>query len=262
MKKQYALVCENKNEYQLIKKWANEIVCLCHNIEIIFNPMPDINKYDSVLLVYENECKNDCDIFNSWVGHSHIVTVAGSDEVKKKKAFFDAFCHTAGIPAPVEIERKYLIEYPDIEYLNSLPNCKGVDISQSYLDVPYKNVRIRKRNGIYIKTEKSKITDLIRQETESLISEQEYNRLLAYKNPDLETVCKTRYCLLLDGKYFEIDVFPFWSNVAYLEIELISEDEKVELPPFVKVIKEVTFDKRYTNKSLAKRLKQNTIDEL
>ena len=64
------------------------------------------------------------------------------------------------------------------------------------------------------------------------------------------------------GKYIEIDVFPFWKDKAYLEIELISEDEKVEIPPFIEIIKEVTQDKRYTNKSIAGLLKSNMVDTL
>ena len=259
MKNQYAVVCENKKEYDTVKIWAHEIEALATDVEFVFGPQPDINKYDGVLLVYDNECKNDCAIFNKWVGHSHIVSVWKGN---KQKDFYKALCHLAGIPAPVEIERKYLIKHPDIEYLNSLPNCRGVEISQSYLDIPNANVRIRKRDTIYIKTEKSKLTDLARQETESMISEQEYNKLMAFKHPQLDTVTKTRYCLLWSGKYFEIDVFPFWNDAAYLEIELMSEDEKSELPPFVEVIKEVTFDKRYTNKSIAGYLKQGNINDI
>ena len=41
---------------------------------------------------------------------------------------------------PVEIERKYLIEQPDTQWLQSLPNCEKVDIIQIYLKVDEKEL--------------------------------------------------------------------------------------------------------------------------
>ena len=63
---------------------------------------------------------------------------------------------------------------------------------------------------------------------------------------------KTRYCLSFESRYFEIDVFPFWSDKALLELELLSEDEAFELPPFFEVIKEVTEDSSYKNSVIAR----------
>ena len=106
------------------------------------------------------------------------------------------------------------------------------------------------------------IAFFLREEIECTISQAEYNELSGYRNKQLEVVSKVRYCLLYDGKYYEIDVFPFWKDIAYLEIELISEDEEFTIPDFIEVIKEVTFDKRYTNKSIAGYLKQGNINEI
>ena len=262
MTKQYVLLCENKNDYFEVTSWIKETGIKDKNIEFICNPKPDIHSFEGVIAVFDNHFHNNWQGVNNWAGHSHIMCVTGQNTEDKKKDFYKVFCHMLGIPAPVEIERKYLIEIPDIEYLNSLPNCKGVNISQMYLDIPGKNVRIRNRDGIYIKTEKSKISDITRQEIECTISENEYNELSEYRNEQLEIVSKVRYCLLYDGKYFEIDIFPFWEDIAYLELELTSEDEKVDIPPFIKVIKEVTMDKRYTNKSIASYLHQGNINEI
>ena len=46
-------------------------------------------------------------------------------------------------------------------------------------------------------------------------------------------------------------MYPFWKDRAILEIELADEDEKIDFPEFIKVIKEVTDDERYKNASLA-----------
>lgn len=63
---------------------------------------------------------------------------------------------------------------------------------------------------------------------------------------------KTRYCLLYGNQYYEIDVYPFWSDKAIMELELRREDEEIHLPKYIKNIKEVTDDESYKNASLAK----------
>ena len=53
---------------------------------------------------------------------------------------------------------------------------------------------------------------------------------------------------------FEIDVYPFWTDRAIMEIELDSEEREVMLPPSIEVIKEVTGDGRYTNAAIAREV--------
>ena len=58
---------------------------------------------------------------------------------------------------------------------------------------------------------------------------------------------------LADGnQYFEIDVYPFWSDQAIMEIELSDPNEEIRFPEIIRVIREVTEDERYKNSSLAK----------
>ena len=56
---------------------------------------------------------------------------------------------------------------------------------------------------------------------------------------------------MYSGQLFELDIYPFWNDRATLEIELSDENENFELPPFIEVIKEVTDDDRYKNRSLS-----------
>ena len=51
--------------------------------------------------------------------------------------------------------------------------------------------------------------------------------------------------------YIEIDIYPFWKDIAIAEIELNDENQKIELPKKLNVIKEVTNDERYKNVQLA-----------
>jgi len=66
-------------------------------------------------------------------------------------------------------------------------------------------------------------------------------------DPARNPICKTRYCLAHGKHYFEINVYPFWSDKAVMEIELLTENEPFEIPPFVNVLEDVTDDKRYVS---------------
>ena len=74
-----------------------------------------------------------------------------------------------------------------------------------------------------------------------------------------KTIEKTRYAVPFNDFIIEIDVFDFWSDRAFAEIELKSEDEQFVLPDFIKVIKEVTFDKRYRNSALSRKIVRDEI---
>jgi CYTH domain-containing protein len=159
----------------------------------------------------------------------------------------------------LEIERKFLIAYPNTELLDRL--CfKKSEIIQTYLkddgDEASSRVRLRNTAGQieYTKTVKRRMNDLTREEQEENLSREEYEALLSLRDPDLSILEKTRWCISEGGFVLEIDVFPFWKDRAFLEIELENEEQEINIPSYVKIIKEVTKDKRYTNRALAKNI--------
>ena len=152
---------------------------------------------------------------------------------------------------------EFLIEYPDIEKLEKLPNCQRVEIIQTYLTAPEgEESRVRQRgadgNYIYVQTTKKKVTDVKRVEVERRLTKDEYLRLLMDADPNCRPIRKTRYCLTHDNQYFEIDVYPFWDSQAIVEIELNDENDEIRFPAELKVIKEVTEDDSFKNASLAR----------
>ena len=161
---------------------------------------------------------------------------------------------------PLEIEKRYLIEYPDIKSLAAL-SIHTIDISQSYLKGTAQGSSLRVRssteNGVttYTKTEKHRLSDLTRIEIEDIISESTYHELLKEKDPAYMTITKTRYCIPFDDLTAEIDILPFTKNFALFEVELPSEDKTFSIPSFVSIIKDVTDNRIYTNASLATILK-------
>ena len=197
-------------------------------------------------------------LISSWTGHSHLRVIDNStsfdDKIKRLIKEIAAFL---GEPEPLEIERKYLIEYPEVSWLNSLENCQRIEIIQTYLKSNFdEEVRVRQRgidgNFIYFKTIKRKISDLKRVEIEKRLSKDEYLSLLLEADTEKRQIRKTRYCLMYENQYFEIDIYPFWNDKAILEIELSDENTRVVFPEKIKVIKEVTDDESYKNASLAK----------
>lgn len=258
MNKQVALIIEDEADIQTIEYCKKIIDEYSAAVDLIINPKADINRYDAAIFIFADDCIDTDAKMCAWVGHTHLRAVwgIGKNEMVKKEIL-----HIAGIPKPYEIERKFLIEMPDTAALEKMPNCRKVSIEQMYLkEENGVRARIRRRTAdgksIYILTEKKFVSSMKRIEIEREIMQEEYKNLSAHKENGYASIEKSRYCLMHGGKYFEIDVFPFWNDKAYAEIELCSEDEPFTLPPFIKVIKEVTDDKSYSNRSLARRLGQ------
>lgn len=164
-----------------------------------------------------------------------------------------------------EIERKFLIRRPERRWLEQ--HAQGSRITQTYLlAVPGKSARVRKRvyedHVSYTYTVKQKLSDLRRIEKEREISRDEYEMLLTQADPNRRTIEKERWVLKYLNQAFEIDLFPFWSKQAYMELELSEEDQHIDFPPVVEVLREVTGDKRYTNSALAKEIPEEDEKEL
>ena len=154
----------------------------------------------------------------------------------------------------MEIERKWLIDSTKIPY--DLNIYEHWDIEQAYISFK-PTIRIRKIGNIdkYILTIKGSSSDngLSRDEYEIYISEKEYNDLLN-KTEGL-ILSKTRYRVPVGDLLMEIDFFHRdYEGLSYMEIEFENTEEanKFETPDWV--IKELTYDKRFTNAKLAKSL--------
>lgn len=159
---------------------------------------------------------------------------------------------------PLEIERRYLIRRPDETLLVQQPGCRVVTIEQIYLlsEEPGVSRRIRawteEGTTVFRKTEKRAKSALIREERESEIDEACYRELAGEADPRCRVLHKTRYRIPYRGQCVEVDVFPFWPHQALAEVELCREEEPVYLPPYLAVLREVTEDRRYTNRAISR----------
>ena len=209
---------------------------------------------------------SDDKIISAWTGHPHFRVIDNSTDFEEKlERLLKEITSFLGEPDPLEIERKFLINYPDIKLLESLPNCTKVDISQTYLkneDGAERRIRVRGIDGdyIYYLTEKKSLSNITRIETEKKLTQEEYLKYLMQADNNLHTIRKTRYCLTDNNQYFEIDIFPEWDKQAIMEIELNSEDQTFNIPNFIQVYKEVTDENEYKNYEMAKTMPKQLIN--
>ena len=201
----------------------------------------------------------DDKLIAAWTGHPHFRIIDNSTDFEDKlKRLINEMISFLGEPEPVSMQRKYLIEYPDLEWLEKNPYSRKVDIKQTYIKTPLKEeYRIRQsgENGHYTYYENAKIRidGLKRLQQERRLTQREYADLLLLADPDLKTIEKTRYYLTYDRQYFQIDLYDFWDDQAIAEIVVSTEDTPVRFPEEIKVIKEVTDDPAYKNIALASR---------
>ena len=146
----------------------------------------------------------------------------------------------------VEIERKFLLK--NDSWRDSV--VRSHVLKQGYLaSSPLPTVRVRTSDDKAFLTIKGRTEGISRVEFEYEIPSEEALEML--KLSAQQPIEKTRYIVEVNGHTWEIDVFE-GSNAGLVlaEVELDSEDEKVELPDWIDF--EVTHDPRYYNSALSK----------
>ena len=172
---------------------------------------------------------------------------------------------------PLEIERKFLIALPDTDFLGKLPGCRVKRIRQTYLEkIPgtktERRIRRIEEDGAvsFVFTKKDKITKITRREEEREITEEEYRALYGEAKKELT---KTRYAFPFGGHVVEIDVYPYeiggdgLVGKAVLEVELESEREEFSLPDFIRIERELTGTKEFSNKTMAKKIRGDRVPD-
>jgi CYTH domain-containing protein len=198
-------------------------------------------------------------VLEAWTGHPHLRVIDSTiDFEEKMRMLTREISRFLEQPDHYEVERKFLIAYPDLEHLNTLPTCQKTDIFQAYLLSPDSNTELRIRQQgtdgqyTYTKTEKRRLSNTKKVESGKRLSKSEYLTLLMDTDTSLHQVRKIRYCLMSNRQYFKIDVYPFWSNQAVAKVKLANGDEQINFPEFLKILREVTGEEQYKDYSLAK----------
>ena len=157
----------------------------------------------------------------------------------------------------VEIERKYIIMKPSVAAMSTCEGYTASEIEQIYLtseDGITRRIRKRVTDGVarYYLTQKRRIDRMSSDEYEREISPGEYCRLRSERDPATRPIYKTRHAFFVGGQSFEVDVYPEWSATAIMETELDGRDTEVEMPEFIRVVREVTGVRGYSNAAMSR----------
>ena len=165
----------------------------------------------------------------------------------------------------IETERKYIISMPSVRVLCSLPEYTHSAIEQIYLESPIGIThRIRRREYEdrveYTETKKIRVSAISAIEDEREITEDEYNALRRKIKVGTRPIIKSRHTLVVESQLYEIDIYPEWKNSAILEIELSDEGNTVKFPEFIKIIKEVSGLREYSNAAMSRTFPEETVN--
>ncbi len=199
---------------------------------------------------------------NVWMGHPHINIINNENMTFKKKIdkVMESVYSMLGVPIPIEAYKKFLVNMPDIARIEQESNFSKIEITRIYLlNEDNENERSIIQRGCFgdyafYYMEKRHYKGFDRIDVERKLSKNEYVSLLGKADTRLKQINKTRYCFIWNSKYYELDVFPFWNDKALLKIQLTNKDCVVEIPEFLRVIKDVSDDMSYTNYSLAQNI--------
>lgn len=192
----------------------------------------------------------------AYLGHDNIHIIRPREDIKDKKdEVTNIIANMLGKPTRIKIQQKFLVEDIDTSLLNNM--ASKVDITQDYLSLNGDlECRVRKmtQNGetsyhlsVMQKGENGKRTII----KEDVISLSEYNNLLLFKNPKLQTIEKTRYSFVYANQYYKLDIFA--DGLIILEVNLTKENPEMTLPEFIKVSDDVTNNPEYNNFNIANR---------
>ena len=157
-----------------------------------------------------------------------------------------------------EMERKYLIRYPDTAHLAAQPGCEVWEITQIYLedgeDGLTRRVRRVRVNGEvkYFRTFKSRVSALSALEDEGEITAEDYAAYCAQQDPSRQPILKTRYRIPVGDFTAELDIFHGrHEGLLLVEVEFPSVDAADAFVPPTWFGQDVSEDPRYRNSYLA-----------
>ena len=195
----------------------------------------------------------DKKIIKAWTGHPHLRVINNHDDFNNKIGrVIKEISNVLGMPQRVTEERKYIVEL-----IGEMPETSESEIVQTYLSSePGSEVRLRRRSWhgkvVNIHQTKKQVGDNKIIETERKVENALYESLLRQADPYRQTIRKHRQSFIWKGQFFELDTYhDALQGLVVLETKGLADKENVNMPPFLKVKKDITGNSKYYNYNLA-----------
>lgn len=193
----------------------------------------------------------------AWIGAPHLYVIDNRTNFKGKiERLKRVIAHIIGYPEHREIEKKFVVS--PLSPKDIPVASQTVGIMQIYLanDTCSERIRVRTQEyfgSAYFHTAKQgNPGNLI--EHERQISAQEFRNLMQRLDPSRRAITKSRTCFVWNEHYYELDAFGWPHEGLYmLEAERHFPRQKIAIPPFCTIIKDVSTDSQYTNSHLARK---------
>lgn len=215
----------------------------------LFKKLNNNNKIDSSLAI-----NIDDRIIDVWIAHANyrIINCYNSIEDKAKKLIHE-ISKFLNEDERFYIEKKYLINIPNISYLDKLDNSSKVKMTLTYLNKSSEkcDIKLLLRDEDGKKFYQKIIKGNNKKSTISLTAEQ-YIDELDNKMIDRNSIIKYRYSFIYHSVYYKIDIFKD-KDFSILEVDLLNSHETIHFPSFIEVIKDVSDDVNYKNYNISKK---------
>lgn len=198
----------------------------------------------------------DKKVIQAWTGHPHLRVIDNNADFEHKlnRVIYE-MSSVLGLPQEIVEERKYIVEV-----IGQIPaDVIESDIQQTYLTAePDCEVRVRRRisgtNVINIHSNRRRISGTQELVTERQVTNALYESLLQQADPYRQTITKRRCSFIHQGQFFELDSYHgVLEGLTILETKGILSHEDLHLPPFLRIVEDITGNTEYYNYNLALR---------
>ena len=225
--------------------------------------LKSIAKWDTNLFDKLNDNKNidsslaislDDKIIDAWIAHANYRMIDCNVSIENKsKKLINEIAKFLNEDERFYVEKKYLINIPDISYLDKLGGCSKVKMTLTYLNSSSEqcDIKLLLRDEDGKKFYQKIIKGNNKKSTISLTAE-EYIDELDNKMIDRNPIIKYRYSFIYHSVYYKIDIFED-KDFSILEVDLLNGHETIQFPSFIEVLKDVSDDPHYKNYNLSKK---------
>lgn len=195
----------------------------------------------------------------AWLGHNKLKIVLPKEKVEDKTNEVIRIIDESLKEVQVKEQRKFAIDLSKTDLVKIQREGRAIKFLQTYIDMCCANLERRLRKITYKGFTTYSLStfeiDELGNKTiieDEFIAKERYDCLLG-ENRLIEkyAVTKVRYYFTYNGQCFTLDVFDNMGEIGILEINARA-DEMIKLPDFVEVLEDVTHNKDFLNKNIAR----------